>query len=104
MLNYIFEMYVCVCAQKSQIFFVIFVCVCVCVCVCVYVCMCVCVQDDKLSCPPLSMASSVPSAGSHSQPGAATSIPITIPEGQIKRSLSWQIPNASPGLLVRDLG
>ncbi|XP_076457116.1 zinc finger protein 704-like isoform X2 [Babylonia areolata] len=50
-----------------------------------------------------SQASSVPSGGSFGFSGTTTtttSIPITIPEGQIKRSLSWQIQGPSPGSLV----
>lgn len=45
-------------------------------------------------------ASSVPSGDSYGLSGATTSIPITIPEGQIKRSLSWQIQPSSAGSLV----
>nr|KAG5701097.1 hypothetical protein BaRGS_002573 [Batillaria attramentaria] len=49
---------------------------------------------------PFAHASSVPSGDSYGLSGATTSIPITIPEGQIKRSLSWQIQAPSPGALV----
>ncbi|KAL8623689.1 hypothetical protein ACOMHN_004754 [Nucella lapillus] len=52
--------------------------------------------------PQQSQASSVPSGGSFGLSGGTTttSIPITIPEGQIKRSLSWQIQGPSAGVLV----
>lgn len=55
-------------------------------------------QEEKSK--SLTQASSVPSDGNFGFSGATTSIPISIPEDQIKRSLSWQNQTHSPGSLV----
>ncbi|XP_046328687.1 zinc finger protein 704-like [Haliotis rufescens] len=52
-------------------------------------------QRKEHKTPSHILASSVPSAGDIT--GQGTSLPIVIPEGQIKRSLSWQIQSSSPG-------
>lgn len=54
-------------------------------------------KEEKFKFP---QASSVPSGDGFGLAGTTSSLPITIPEGQIKRSLSWQIQAPSPGSLV----